>query len=698
MLSEDEINDIQKSKPNVELDGKSIDEFIKRTNGIERYTDTFDATSVSEITPLITHSDINKTPGRFKIASKPKSNDKKIMEIEKDLGMSIDEFITHMDKDAQDYALSKLPQYKADFLLDEIDKRNPKVNEIFDDFGSESFDMNIEDTVPSIKNTPNVNSAEKEKEKQAIDALMKIFEKKYNTGHTANHILPHKQRQDMYANKMGDLFTSKTPIDENVEKQVINMVDYINHLGKKKLTEQDKDKMAKTLNVVLFENKPVIRKNMGDKDFRDFINLINDGISDQKSGVPDILNRGFKDYKMFINSVTDPNSDLKRKYLARKYGYETKSELEREIKELQTLAKKDPSKFGELKKKEQILQARNDEHIKIRDLGENEWNDYYDKWINKGKNSLDGYYETIEEVSEQMRKEMDAKLERAEEIKNSNIGKALEVKEVKGKQYYDNLKNTRKELGLKYTEFRKDKITPIPQKAHDNLPMVNISVGNKTKQVRDYNRLESVRSSKLNLKKLIEVREQMRFATTKDARNLQNIPSYDPRIINDMIKQELNYLDTIGVPRDTYVESMQMYVASYKKSLEQQFGHLPTNDPLTKTKNKFKSKKENDYYLEKIKKKDDISDVLDSDIEVPLKMNLQMCARQFVGEEVEELPGISNKVLQANNDNLVSMFDEIRQVLPNRKGFEEAQENINKYFADPNTGEVINQPLFKIKN
>ena len=204
MLREDEINDIQIGKPNVELDGKSIDEFIKRTNGIERYTDTFDATNISEITPLITHSDINKTPGRFKIASKPKSNDKKIMEIEKDLGMSIDEFITHMDKDAQDYALSKLPQYKADFLLDEIDKRNPKVNEIFDDFGSESFDMNIEDTVPSIKNTPNVNSAEKEKEKQAIDALMKIFEKKYNTGHTANHILPHKQRQDMYANKMGD--------------------------------------------------------------------------------------------------------------------------------------------------------------------------------------------------------------------------------------------------------------------------------------------------------------------------------------------------------------------------------------------------------------------------------------------------------------------------------------------------------------
>ena len=115
--------------------------------------------------------------------------------------------------------------------------------------------------------------------------------------------------------------------------------------------------------------------------------------------------------------------------------------------------------------------------------------------------------------------------------------------------------------------------------------MVNINIGNKTKQVKDYNRLESVRSSKLNLKKLIEVREQMRFATTKDARNLQNIPSYDPRIINDMIKQELNYLDTIGVPRDTYVESMQMYVASYKKSLEQQFGHLPTNDPLPKTKN-----------------------------------------------------------------------------------------------------------------
>ena len=111
-----------------------------------------------------------------------------------------------------------------------------------------------------------------------------------------------------------------------------------------------------------------------------------------------------------------------------------------------------------------------------------------------------------------------------EEIKNSNTGKALEVKEVKGKQYYDNLKNTRKELGLKYTEFRKDKITPIPQKAHDNLPMVNINIGNKTKQVKDYNRLESVRSSKLNLKKLIEVREQMRFATTKDARNLQNIP------------------------------------------------------------------------------------------------------------------------------------------------------------------------------
>ena len=262
---------------------------------------------------------------------------------------------------------------------------------------------------------------------------------------------------------MGDLFNSKTPIDENVEKQIINMVDYINHLGKKKLTEQDKDKMAKTLNVVLFENKPVIRNNLGDKDFRDFINLINDGISDQKSGVPDILNRGLKDNKMFINSVTDPNSDLKRKYLARKYGYETKSELEREIKELQKLAKKDPSKFGELKKKEQILQARYDEHIKIRDLGENEWNDYYSKWRNKGKNILDGYYETVEEVSEQMRKEMDAKLERAEEIKNSNIGKALEVKEGKGKQYYDNLKNTRKELGLKYTEFRKDKITPIPQ-------------------------------------------------------------------------------------------------------------------------------------------------------------------------------------------------------------------------------------------
>ena len=677
MLNEDEINDIQIGKPNIELDGKSIDEFIKRTNGIERYTDTFDATNVSEITPLTTHSDINKTPGRFKIASKPKSNEKKITEIEKDLGMSIDEFITHMDKDAQDYALSKLPQYKADFLLDEIDKRNPKVNEIFDDFGSESFDMNVENTVPSIKNTPNINSAEKEKEKQAIDALMKIFEKKYNTGHTANHVLPHKQRQDMYASKMGDLFSSKTPIDENVEKQVINMVDYINHLGKKKLTEQDKDKMAKTLNVVLFENKPVIRNNMGDKDFRDFINLINDGISDQKSGVPDMLNRGLKDYKMFINSVTDPNSDLKRKYLARKYGYETKFELEREIKELKALAKKDPSKFGEFKKKEQILQARNDEHIKIRDLGENEWNDYYSKWRNKGKNSLDGYYETIEEVSEQMRKEMDAKLERAEEIKNSNIGKALEVKEVKGKQYYDNLKNTRKELGLKYTEFRKDKITPIPQKAHDNLPMVNINIGNKTKQVKDYNRLESVRSSKLNLKKLIEAREQMRFATTKDARNLQNIPSYDPRIINDMIKQELNYLDTIGVPKDTYVESMQMYVASYKKSLEQQFGHLPTNDPLTKTKNKFKSKKENDYYLEKIKKTDDISDVLDSDIEVPLKMNLQMCARQFVGEEIEELPGISNKVLQANNDSLVSMFDEVRQVLLNRKGFEETPTQVN---------------------
>ena len=81
-----------------------------------------------------------------------------------------------------------------------------------------------------------------------------------------------------------------------------------------------------------------------------------------------------------------------------------------------------------------------------------------------------------------------------------------------------------------------------------------------------------------------------------------------------------------------------------------------------------------------------------------VKMNLQMCARQFVGEEIEELPGISNKVLQANNDNLVSMFDEIRQVLPNRKGFEEAQENVSKYFADPNTGEIINQPLLKIKN
>lgn len=604
-------------------------------------------------------------------------------ELENDLGMSVKEFAITMDKKAQDYALSKLPQHKADMLLDELDNFNPKINTMFDDFASEKMDTDVMRDVFAVKKTPHVPGVDKDLEKQAEDAILNLFNKKFNSGHTSNKVMPHKLRQDTYVNKMKDLFDVKTPINDKLLKEVGRMNEFINTLGKKSMKESDKDNIAKTLNKHLFDGNPVIRNNMGDGDFKQFIRLLNNGVEDTINGVPDVLHRGNKDFKMWVNSATDTNADLKRRYLASKYKGE-KKQLEANVKEFKALAKKDPSYHGKWKEAENILEARNNEHKLIRDIGEDKWLEYYNG--KPGKNILDGYNQAVDEVADMAGKtkyqdtpysvkyqdEMNKAMAKNKSV-FENVGDVnKEVEEASRKELRKVMGDIRKQLNFNYLDFNKQNIlNNVDPKLH--------------------NKVKEVRQAKDNLVKISNAKVDNFIS-----RQLDGADKIDGGALHMLFKENTDYLDKLGMPLDTYSAN----VRNYEKKLYN-----------TKIMSEI-YKRQGDVPREVI---DSLAPRIKEELGLPddiqaIKMDLQMLANRFrkgdnadniLKEINDEFTG--NKILDTgiadarNSDSVVSMYNDIRKTLPQRG---EITDNVNKnYYVHPSTGEIIKQtPLKTNKN
>lgn len=583
-------------------------------------------------------------------------------ELENDLGMSVKEFATTMDKKAQDYALSKLPQHKADMLLDELDNFNPKINTMFDDFASDKMDADVMKDVLAVKKTPHVPGVDKDLEKQAEDAILNLFNKKYNSGHTANKVMPHKLRQDTYVNKMKDLFDVKTPINDKLLKEVGRMNEFVNTLGKKSMKESDKDNIAKTLNKHLFDGNPVIRNNMGDGDFKQFVRLLNDGVEDTINGVPDVLHRGNKDFKMWVNSATDTNADLKRRYLASKYKGE-KKQLEANVKEFKALAKKDSSYHGKWKEAENILEARNNEHKLIRDIGEDKWLEYYNG--KPGKNILDGYNQAVDEVADMAGKtkyqdtpysvkyqdEMNKAMAKNKSV-FENVGDVnKDVADASRKELRKTMGDIRKQLNFNYLDFNKQNLlNNIDPKLH--------------------NKVKEVRQAKDNLVKISNAKVDNFIS-----RQLDGADKIDGGALHMLFKENTGYLDKLGMPLDTYSANVRnyekkLYNTKIMSEIYKRQGDVP--------------KEVIDSLAPRIKEELGLPD----DVQA-IRMDLQMLANRFkkgdnadniLKEINDEFTG--NKILDTgiadarNSDNVVSMYNDIRKTLPQRGEIVDSVDNV----------------------
>ena len=636
MLSEGEIKDIKINKPNVKIDNESIQEYLKRfEKPIEEKPFNIDFDDI----------EFDDTP-----SSPTKSFDEQIKEL---IGLGDDAEINTINNSD----MSQLDNIPFDAIQAKRKPRNrragnapegtmfPYVDEMSGKYNYNADELDadilneraynkisdsnrrnkINETNEKLKESNEIAEAFMEKFgakkvktnvnniDEGVEALLNIFDKPK----TKTKLKTLSQRREAF-NSMFDYVDIN-----NLTEEQADIIKSIKHIGNK-VNTKDKDALIANINNIFFGGQGVVPENVSASKLKKISKFFDD--------VKNPLNKtqfNKEGASLLRADLTDPIFEKKQDLLKSQFG--TKGSLQDSINKTHFKAEEARRKgltdeYERLTSKvDELSQKLIDRENLWSEIREMESEDFFAKYPNMASKYFESpinehslnqnYKDVISEVSENL-------TERGDSISNAKYDRAVGMKD----RAFDHTnldKNYDEKLNAYQQGTLKEQIDRQRKRLKLNYVDLKNRVPSKFAELENYNfnSNKSVKTAKKNLVELIKERESLRFKYYNQPESFRQI---EADAVNKLIKQQLNYLDRLGVPQHTYLDNMKKYVTSIQMLQE----NLQSNSPLMKL---AKTNRPNVSYS------DEIEEVI-SDVSPVLKMNIQMLAdRVKSGENIENL-------------------------------------------------------------